>query len=136
MGVAVGALSDYESNVGIDGNTVNGVFDPTAIKKTANGLVELIRIAQGYEGTQALPEEFAHLVDSALKGTNNPLYDRLTSLLKNEEVVKQVFEQEEPGSYDRYFGIYKGNKDLLADEARAKLIAKHIIRNEQIKQSP
>lgn len=136
MGIGVGALTEYESNVGIDGLEVNGVFDPQATTRTANGLVELIRIAQGNKGLQALPEEFAHLVDAALKGTNNPIYDRLTALLKNEEVVKQVFEQEEPGSYDRYFGIYKGNIDQIADEARAKLIAKHILRNEEIKSSP
>lgn len=136
VGVGVGALTEYESNVGIEGTEVNGIFDPTATKQTANNLVELIRIAQGNRGLQALPEEFAHFVDAALKGTNNPIYDRLTSLLKNEDIVKQVFEQEELGSYDKYYGIYKGNMDQLADEARAKLIAKHIIRNEEIKASP
>ena len=35
-----------------------------------------------------------------------------------------------------YYSIYKGDINKLADEARAKLIAKHIIRNEEIKASP
>ena len=125
-----------KGKVGIEGNTINGVFDPTATKKTAEGLIELIRIAQDNKGLQALPEEFSHLVDAVLKGTNNPIYDRLTNLLKNEDIIKSIFEQEEIGSYDRYSSLYKGNIDRLADEARAKLLAKHIIRNEEIKASP
>ena len=136
LGVGIGALTEYESKVGIEGNTINGVFDPTATKKTAEGLIELIRIAQDNRGLQALPEEFSHLVDTILKGTNNPIYDRLTNLLKNEEVIKSILEQERPGSYDMYYSIYKGDINKLADEARAKLIAKHIIRNEEIKASP
>ena len=136
LGVGIGALTKYESKVGIEGNTINGVFDPTATKKTADGLIELIRIAQDNKGLQALPEEFSHLVDAVLKGTNNPIYDRLTNLLKNEDIIKSIFEQEETGSYDRYSSLYKGNIDRLADEARAKLLAKHIIRNEEIKASP
>jgi hypothetical protein len=135
LGIGVGALTEYERKTGIQGNTVNGVFDPSSSQKTADGLVELIRIAQNNRGLKALPEEFAHLVDASLNGMDNPIYNRLTNLLKDNNIVKEVLNQEEEGSYERYSSIYNNNADLLASEARAKLIAKHIIRGEEIKES-
>lgn len=131
LGVGVGVLTDFEKSQGF-----SGTFDPTVSVNTATGIAELIRISQDNRGAQSLPEEFAHLVDAVLQDSNNPIYDRLTSMLRNPEVVKEVFESIEEGSYDRYNILYKGNVEQLAGEARAKLIAKHIIKNEEIKQSP
>lgn len=136
MGVGIGVLSEFEQSQGIDGVEVHGVFDPSASKKNAEGLVELIRLAKGEEGRNALPEEFAHLVDSVLRSNGNPLYDRLTNLLRDPGIVEAILEESEKGSYKMYSELYNSNKDDLAAEARAKLIAKHILRNEEIKQSP
>ena len=76
------------------------------------------------------------MVDTVLRQNDSPIYKRLINLLSNEDLIREVFEREEVGSYDTYFGLYGGNMQLLAAEARAKLIAKHIVNNESIKQSP
>ena len=81
--------------------------------------------------------------DLAIDGVNNEELEKLKEanydFYKEDnvyDIVHSILEQEEIGPYDRYSSLYKGNIDRLADEARAKLLAKHIIRNEEIKASP
>lgn len=128
MGVGIGVLEEFQN--------IHGVFDPQGAKNAATGLINLIRVAKGEKGDAAISEEFAHLVDAILRQQNSPIYDRLNALLDNEDIIKEIFEREESGSYDIYYRLYGGNNALMIAEARAKLIAKHIIKNEEIKQSP
>ena len=130
MGIGIGVLEDFEEK-----NGINGVFDPKATKKTAEGLIELIRIAQGHRGQQALPEEFAHLVGSAMESINDPIFQRLTNIVSDPDIAKQILEDDEEGSYDKYYSAYEGNKDLIAKEARDKLITKYILKGENIEAS-
>lgn len=132
MGVSVGALSALEEAQGI-----KGVFDPNSSIKNGKGLVELIRIAQGHRGSEALPEEFAHLVHASLKET--PLMQRLESLL-SDELIQRVIE-EDGRNYNKYMHTYQSEfpdtwQTKLKNEAVAKLIAKHIIKGEPIVVSP
>ena len=121
-GISVGALSDLEERLGI-----NGVTDFNLAKTAAEGLVELIRIAKGEEGIKALPEEFAHFVVEALG--DNPLITRLVNAFaKDEAALKEILGNE----YDTYNTKYKESKSKLAKEAIGKLLAKHIINNKPI----
>ena len=69
-GVSVGALTDLEERLG-----VNGVTDFQKAKAVGEGLVELICIAKGEKGQAVLPEEFAHFILEAM--ANSPLAIRL-----------------------------------------------------------
>lgn len=130
-GISIGVLTELENKQGIENNKINGVFDPINATKNAEGFVELIRIAKGKDGDTSLPEEFAHVVIASLK--NNPLYERLYNSI-NQQELENIFEQDEQGSYNKYLSIYN-NIDKMKEEAIGKLVAKHIIRNEQINQS-
>jgi len=128
MGVGIGVLQEFQD--------VKGVFDPQGAKNAATGLVELIKVAKGERGQKAIPEEYAHLVDTILKQQGSPIFDRLTNLLSTPDIIEQVFEREEQGSYEAYMALHKGDMDMMAAEARGKLIARHIIKNEEISKSP
>lgn len=104
-----------------DSAKYKGIFDPLNAETTAEGLKTVIRIAKGEEGEAAFPEEFSHLIISGLM--NQPLVNRLVNMLKDDEVLKQVLEDE----YDSYNKEYKGDKDRLAQEAAAKLLYQHIV---------
>lgn len=126
-GVSVGVLSEVEARMSLAGITD---FDTASV--TAEGLVEMIRIAEGYLGEQTLPEEFAHL-GIAMIGRDNPLVSRLFGTLnQNEEALREAFE----GQYDDYIRAYGDNRQKLVEEAAGKLVAKHMFRQEQIRTSP
>ena len=55
FGISIGALTELEKKLGI-----NGVMDTSV--QAADGIIELIRLAEGIKGEKALPEEFAHFV--------------------------------------------------------------------------
>ncbi|MDR2233925.1 MAG: hypothetical protein LBE56_12510 [Tannerella sp.] len=134
LGVGVGTLERFEEFIG--GAAITGLFDPDATKRTANGLLELIRVAQGEAGEQALPEEFAHLLDMILSDKSNPLYNRLTNLINGSpELVEQILNEEE-GGFERYNNLYGGDTIRLAAEARTKLIARHLVNNQSISKAP
>lgn len=120
-GVAVGALTKLERKMGI-----NGVTDFSIADRTADGLMELIRIANGVRGEQALPEEFAHFSIDALG--NNVLVNRLLNSLNNEQVLKEVLGDE----YAKYSLLYKDNQHKLVKEAAGKLVAEHLLRNKPV----
>lgn len=123
-GISIGALSTLEQRMGI-----NGVSDFDRASKTANGLIELIRIAKGYRGEQALPEEFAHCV---LEMLDSPLKERLFSLITNQGLAREILGEE----YDRYNELYKGDAEKLATEAAGKLLAKHFLEGQEIPSKP
>lgn len=122
LGVSIGVLTELEERLG-----VNGVTDFEQAKKAAQGMVELIRLARGERGEQALPEEFAHFAVEALG--EHPLVNRLLNTLKsNNKVIEEILGDE----YENYYKLYKGDVGLLAKEAAGKLVAKHLINKEKI----
>lgn len=124
-GIAVGALSNLERRMGI-----NGVTDFDTAKTAANGLVEMIRLANGIEGEKALPEEFAHFAIEAMG--ESPLINRLINSLSSNGLAGEILGDE----YDTYDTLYKGDATKLAKEAAGKLLAKHLLKSEPIGQKP
>lgn len=121
-GVAVGVLNDAEARLWL-----NGVSDFDTAVVTAEGLKELIRLAEGYRGEMALPEEFAH-VALAMLG-ENPLATRLYNAINSSDAaLKEAFE----GEYDEYMRLYEGNRDKMVVEAAGKLVAKHLLYEQEI----
>ena len=125
-GVSVGTLTALEERLGIA-----GVTDFDKAKTVADGMIELIRIANGQKGLMALPEEFSHFAIEAL-GDNVLLFRFINLLSTNEQLVKDILGEE----YDVYSEKYGIDKAMLAKEAAAKLLAEHLIRQHEIKNVP
>lgn len=124
-GITIGALTDLEKRMG-----VNGVTDFDTARTAADGMIEMIRLANGIEGEKALPEEFAHFAIEAMG--ESPLINRLINNLSSSGLVGEILGDE----YDTYNTLYKGDTAKLAKEAAGKLLAKHLLRSEPIGQKP
>ena len=124
-GIAVGALTDLEKRMGI-----NGVTDFDVARTAANGMIEMIRLANGIEGEKALPEEFAHFAIEAMG--ESPLINRLINNLSSSGLISEILGDE----YETYNTLYKGDTAKLAKEAAGKLLAKHLLKSEPIGQKP
>lgn len=124
-GIAIGALTDLEKRMGI-----NGVTDFDVARTAANGMIEMIRLANGIEGEKALPEEFAHFAIEAMG--ESPLINRLINNLSSSGLIGEILGDE----YETYNTLYKGNTAKLAKEAAGKLLAKHLLKSEPIGQKP
>ena len=124
-GIAVGALTDLEKRMGI-----NGVTDFDVARTAANGMIEMIRLANGIEGEKALPEEFAHFAIEAMG--ESPLINRLINNLSSSGLISEILGDE----YETYDTLYKGDTVKLAKEAAGKLLAKHLLKSEPIEQKP
>lgn len=106
-----------------------GKFSPLNAVENGNNLIKIIQISKGFEGQEALPEEFSHFIVEGF--SSNPLLKRLNRLLDNEELIKAALGEE----YDRYNELYNGNKELLKKEVAAKLIAQNIVNRSGIENS-
>ncbi len=126
-GVGIGVLYNAEARMHF-----GGVADFDTADVTAAGLVELIRLAEGYEGEQALPEEFAHVALEML-GHDHPLVNRLLNAIdSSDEALQEAYD----GMYNEYEAKYgKDNKAKLVLEAAGKLVAKHLLREQEIQTS-
>lgn len=124
-GIAVGALTDLEKRMGI-----NGVTDFDVARTAVNGMIEMIRLANGIEGEKALPEEFAHFAIEAMG--ESPLINRLINNLSSSGLIGEILGDE----YETYNTLYKGDTAKLAKEAAGKLLAKHLLKSEPIGQKP
>ena len=124
-GIAIGALTDLERRMGI-----NGVTDFDVARTAANGMIEMIRLANGIEGEKALPEEFAHFAIEAIG--ESPLINRLINNLSSSGLIGEILGDE----YETYNTLYKGDAAKLAKEAAGKLLAKHLLKSEPIGQKP
>lgn len=125
-GVSIGALTELERRMGI-----NGVTDLDQAKTAAEGIVELIRLADGIRGEKALPEEFAHFALEAL-GNDNPLATRLINLIASNSLAREIIGED----YETYDELYNHNEAKLAKEAAGKLLAKHLLQAEEIPPKP
>ena len=124
-GIAIGALTDLERRMGI-----NGVTDFDVARTAANGMIEMIRLANGIKGEKALPEEFAHFAIEAMG--ESPLINRLINNLSSSGLIGEILGDE----YETYNTLYKGDAAKLAKEAAGKLLAKHLLKSEPIGQKP
>lgn len=124
-GVGIGALTDLERRM-----KVNGVTDFNTAKRTAEGLVEIIRLAEGTIGKSALPEEFAHFVLRALR--THPLAERFVKSILANNLTQEILGE----SYQEYSELYKDDETKLAEEAAGKLLAKHLLKAESIPVAP
>lgn len=124
-GVSVGALTDLEKRMGI-----HGVTDFDVARNVADGLVEMIRLANGIQGEKALPEEFAHFAIEAMG--DNPLINRLINNISSNGLAKEIIGDD----YDTYDTLYHGDEAKLAKEAAGKLLAKHLLQGETIPVKP
>jgi hypothetical protein len=124
-GISIGALTDLEERMGI-----NGVTDFDLARNSAEGLVELIRLANGVKGEKALPEEFAHFAIEALG--DNPLINRLINLINSNGLYKEIIGDE----YQDYAEKYNNDTNKLSREAAGKLLAKHLLESENIPAKP
>lgn len=120
-GVAVGALIELEQREG-----ARGVTDFNVAREAADGLVELIRLAQGSEGERVLPEEFAHFALAAMG--DHPLVNRLINLIQSKGLAEEIIGD----AYDSYVISYKGDELKLAKEAAGKLLANHLLKGDNI----
>lgn len=111
--IGIGALSKLEEKL-----NMSGVADLELASTASNGIKEVIRLAKGIKGQQALPEEFAHFAVAAI--SDNPLKQRALNVLKDRVVLERILGDE----YADYSKLYNGNLDLLAEEALGKLVAK------------
>ena len=124
VGVDVGVLTHAEARL-----AASGITDFETARVTAEGLIELIRIANGIEGEYALPEEFAHVAIEML-GKNHPLVQRLFNALNNNETaLREAFGD----MYEEYMKAYQGNMNMMVEEAAGKLVAKELLRQEEVK---
>lgn len=119
-GISIGALTELERRMGI-----NGVTDFDKAKLAAEGTIEMIRLAEGIEGEKALPEEFAHFALEAI-GNDNPIVTRLLNLIISKNLTREVIGEE----YETYNSLYEGDEVKLAKEAAGKLLAKHLLQSE------
>lgn len=127
-GIDVGVLTHAEARLAIA-----GVTDFDTANVTAEGLLEMIRIANGYEGEQALPEEFAH-ISLEMLGHDHVLVERLLNALRGsresmQEAYNGLYEE-----YERRYGTE--NQEKLVVEAAGKLVAKHLFLQQEIQSSP
>lgn len=126
-GVAVGTLYEAEARMAI-----GGIADFDTATVTAEGLLELIRLSNGYEGEAALPEEFAHVALEML-GHDHPLVSRLLNALRSsDEALEEAYE----GMYGEYLKRYgEDAKEKLVVEAAGKLVSKYLLREQEIETS-
>lgn len=113
--IKVGTLTALEEARGI-----KGVTDFSLAEDAAQGITQLIRIAQGQVGEQVLPEEFAHFALEALG--ENPLVQRLITTIEESGLDVQILGED----YAAYSEAYNRDSTKLAKEAAGKLVAEHL----------
>ena len=124
-GIGIGALTDLDKRMGI-----HGVTDFDVARNAANGLVEMIRLANGIQGERALPEEFAHFAIEAMG--DNPLINRLINNISSNGLAREIIGED----YDTYDILYHSDEAKLAKEAAGKLLAKHLLQGEKVPSAP
>ena len=96
----------------------DGMFDPNN-PSIVNGLIQVIKLARGERGEEALPEEFSHLIIEGLR--NHPLVQRLLGTI-DENLAREVLGEE----FEKYAEKYEGDLDALKTEAAGKMLGEYI----------
>lgn len=118
----LGFSIDFVSNPRYD-----GLFDPTSTRMK-DGLLQIISIAKGERGEEALPEEFSHLIIEGM--LNHPLVQRLLASISEEQMHEVLGEQ-----FEDYSKEYNGDQQKLKKEVAGKMLAQHITRKGTISRS-
>lgn len=114
--IEIANLTKLEERLGL-----GGITDFSIAKRAATGIRNLIRLAKGKKGVEALPEEVAHFAIEAME--ENPLKSRSINALKNEKILRQILGNQ----YDNYYTLYNGDLEVLAKEALGKLVAQALM---------
>lgn len=96
----------------------DGLFNPEEAT-LYDGLINIIQVAKGQRGEDALPEEFSHLMIEGL--INHPLVQRLLNSLDDSQVQEILGD-----NYERYSQMYGNDSLKLKKEAAGKLLAQQI----------
>ena len=112
-GIAIGVLTETEEGAG-----VSGVTDFKSAARTASGLREIIRVAKGERGWEAVTEEAAHVAVMALLGKDQGVDRAMATLRSHPELVRETL----GGQYDEYSRRYAGDQEKLAHEAAGHLL--------------
>lgn len=110
----------------VDNPKFDGIFDPTKAE-LYDGLLQVIKVAKGERGEDALPEEFAHLLIEGLR--NHPLVQRLFASINLSQLKEILGDQ-----YSNYYEMYDGDFSKLKAEAAGKLLAQFITQRGTISQ--
>lgn len=94
----------------------NGYVDFNVSTVAANGLVNMIKIANGHEH-DVLAEEFAHLALEA--NMNSAMVMRLYKFISDNNLEREILDKE----YMNYKAVYKNDRASLIKEAMGKLVA-------------
>jgi len=114
VGVSIGCLNAAD----IHGSLYQtGITDFSKTKNIADGVSELIRVANGARGEMAIPEESSHVFIEMTKGYS--LRDRLIALIKKNKLYNEVLKD----NLELYKEKYNNNEDLLSEEAAGKILA-------------
>ena len=118
-----GEIIDFLRSMGFNVEWVSdprfdGLFNPEGAT-LYDGLINIIQIAKGQRGEDALPEEFSHLMIEGL--INHPLVQRLLNSL-NDAQVQEILGD----NYERYVQTYNNDTLKLKKEAAGKLLAQQI----------
>lgn len=111
--IGVGVLNNLDRRLGR-----KGVADFDISKKETDGLINIIRIAEGSEGEKVLPEEFAHFIVEACE--DSPIIIRLVNLFKNREIAETVL-----GNDATSYNSLTDNQ--MAHEAAARVLAASLL---------
>lgn len=103
----------------VDSEDFGGLFDPTTAR-FSEGFIQIIKIAKGEVGEQALPEEFSHLMIEGLK--THPLVTRLLATI-DDSIARQVLGEQ----YEQYAREYKNDFSKIAKEVAGRMLADKII---------
>lgn len=103
----------------VDSEDFGGLFDPTTAR-FSEGFIQIIKIAKGEIGEQALPEEFSHLMIEGLK--THPLVTRLLATI-DDSIARQVLGEQ----YEQYAREYKNDLSKIAKEVAGRMLADKII---------
>ena len=120
-----GALNTFFTSIGVNKRIVDNITDKKgnilSVVSKANLTKRIVDIAQGKIGIDSLPEEAAHFFVAIMKEKEDPLYKSLMNNIENYDIYKKVI------ASDFYQKIYKGNEELLKEEAIGQVIAQHVV---------
>lgn len=114
-------------DIKVDSNLFeDGMFNPLNAETNANGLLEVITLADNESGTLALPEEVAHLFVEGLSGTAG--ISRLIGIITKNEIARDILGEQ----YSNYAQKYGNDSLKLAHEAAAHLLMEYFSGNQSL----
>ena len=123
------SIANFLNTIGVTVNVLDQVRDKDGNKIDAAGSADLlnkiINLSRNNIGEDTLGEEAAHFMTEILRADENPLYKSMYRMIDNYEEYKEI---SNPDHFQ--FQQHGGNIDKLKREAIAKVISKHIFKND------